>query len=107
MRRKPQAVDQSKLDWPQFLGSACPRDFDVWRFTNWRWFWDYGGGTLTDLFSPWVDSVHWIMGDSVPSEVRGQGSRFRGAVVGTPETVNPTWIYPKKFRGSYDSRLDT
>jgi len=50
-RRTPPAVDASRLDWNQFLGNACPREFDPWRFTNWRWFWDYGGGTLTDLFS--------------------------------------------------------
>jgi predicted dehydrogenase len=107
MGRKEPKVDQDKLDWPQFLGSACPRDFDVWRFTNWRWFWDYGGGTLTDLFSHWVDSVHWIMGDSVPSEVRGQGSRFQVDWFETPDTVNAAWIYPKKFQVSYDSTMVT
>jgi len=107
MGHKPPKVDQAKLDWPQFLGSACPRDFDVWRFTNWRWFWDYGGGTLTDLFSHWVDSVHWIMGDSVPSEVRGQGSRFQVDWFEAPDTVNVAWIYPKKFQVSYDSTMVT
>ena len=107
MGRKPPTVDRAKLDWPQFLGTACPRDFDVWRFTNWRWFWDYGGGTLTDLFSHWVDSVHWIMGDSVPSEVRGQGSRFQVDWFEAPDTVNVAWIYPKKFQVSYDSTMVT
>jgi predicted dehydrogenase len=107
MGHKAPKVDQAKLDWPQFLGSACPRDFDVWRFTNWRWFWDYGGGTLTDLFSHWVDSVHWIMGDSVPSEVRGQGSRFQVDWFEAPDTVNVAWIYPKKFQVSYDSTMVT
>ena len=94
MNRKPPQVDQTKLDWAQFLGSACPRDYDLWRFTNWRWFWDYGGGTLTDLFSHWVDSVHWIMGDSVPSEVRGQGSKFLVDWFEAPDTVNVAWLYP-------------
>ncbi|HXB71284.1 MAG TPA: family 16 glycoside hydrolase [Candidatus Acidoferrales bacterium] len=107
MGRKPPAVDQSKLDWPQFLGSACPREFDVWRFTNWRWFWDYGNGTLTDLFSHWVDSVHWIMGDSVPSEVRGQGSKFAVDWFEAPDTVNVSWLYPKKFQVSYVSTMVT
>jgi len=107
MGHKAPKVDQAKLDWPQFLGSACPRDFDVWRFTNWRWFWDYGGGTLTDLFSHWVDSVHWIMGDSLPSEVRGQGSRFQVDWFEAPDTVNVAWIYPKKFQVSYVSTMVT
>jgi predicted dehydrogenase len=107
MGHKAPKVDQAKLDWPQFLGSACPRDFDVWRFTNWRWFWDYGGGTLTDLFSHWVDSVQWIMSDSVPSEVRGQGSRFQVDWFEAPDTVNAAWTYPKKFQVSYVSTMVT
>jgi predicted dehydrogenase len=105
-RPKPQ-VDVSKLEWAQFLGNACPREFDVWRYTNWRWFWDYGGGTLTDLFSHWVDTVHWVMDDSVPLEVRGQGSKFDVDWYETPDTVNASWLYPKKFQVTYASTMVT
>jgi hypothetical protein len=52
----------SKLDWERFLGSAPPRPFDRDQYSNWRWYWDYGGGAMTDLFVHWVDVVHWFTG---------------------------------------------
>lgn len=90
------------------MGNACPREFDAWRYTDWRWFWDYGGGTLTDLFSHWIDSVHWVMDDSVPVEVRGQGSKFNVDWFETPDTVaSLALLYPKKFQVSYVSTMVT
>ncbi len=100
-------VDASQLNWQQFLGNACPREFEAWRYTDWRWFWDYGGGTLTDLFSHWIDTVHWVMDDSVPVEVRGQGSKFVIDWFETPDTVNLSLLYPKKFQVSYVSTMVT
>ncbi len=104
--RQPQ-IDAARLDWEQFLGSACPRPFDAWRYSNWRWFWDYGGGTLTDLYSHWIDAIHWIMGASVPLEVRGQGSKFQVEWYEAPDTVSVESIYPKKFQVSYTSTMVT
>jgi predicted dehydrogenase len=100
-------IDVSKLEWKQFLGNACPREFEARRYTDWRWFWDYGGGTLTDLFSHWIDSVHWVMDDSVPVEVRGQGSKFNVDWFETPDTVSLALLYPKKFQVSYVSTMVT
>lgn len=107
MNHEEPRIDVSQLEWDQFLGNACPREFDPWRYSNWRWFWDYGNGTLTDLFSHWVDAVHWIMDDSVPLEVRGQGSRFLIPWYECPDTVSVELIYPKKFQVSYVSTMIT
>ena len=104
--RQTPKVDASRIDWAQFLGSACPREFDVWRYTNWRWFWDYGGGTLTDLFSHWIESVHWVMEDNQPLEARGQGSKFHVDWFETPDTVSVSWLY-KAFQVSYVSTMVT
>ena len=61
VRRGPQNVDQNKLDWPAFLGNAPKQAFDDYRFRNWRWFWDFGNGILTDLMVHWIDVAHWIL----------------------------------------------
>lgn len=106
-RQPPQQVDTSQLDWQQFLGNACPRDFDLWRYTNWRWFWDYGGGTLTDLYSHWIESVQWIMDDHIPSEVRGQGANLQVPWFEAPDTVSLASLYPKGFQVSYLSTMIT
>ena len=106
--RQTPRVEAARLDWPRFLGSACPRDFDPVRKATWRWFWDYGGGTLTDLFSHWIDSVHWIMGESVPLEVRAHGEKLYLEHLEAPDTVNASWFYPKnKFLVSYVSTMVT
>jgi len=64
---KPPSFDVSKLDWKRFLCSATGRPFDADQFGNWRWYWDFGGGAMTDLFVDWVDVAHWIMGADMPS----------------------------------------
>ena len=63
-------IDPSHIDWPAWLGSAPRRPFDQLRYRQWRWFWDYGGGTLTDLFFHWIDTVQWIMDDSEPTKAQ-------------------------------------
>ena len=49
MGRTP-SFDMAKLDWKRFLGTAADRAFDADQFGNWRWYWDFGGGAMTDLF---------------------------------------------------------
>ena len=48
------------LDWKTFLGNAPEQPFDEYRFRNWRWFWDFGGGILTDLMVHWMDVANWF-----------------------------------------------
>src|SRR6516165_5359455 len=55
VRKVPLNIDPKKVDWKAFLGSAPAQDFDEYRFRNWRWFWDFGGGILTDLMVHWID----------------------------------------------------
>ena len=45
-------IDPSTVDWKAWLGSARPQPFDPYRFREWRWFWDFGGGVLADLDGP-------------------------------------------------------
>jgi predicted dehydrogenase len=54
-RKVPLNIDPRKVDWKAFLGTAPAQPFDEYRFRNWRWFWDFGGGILTDLMVHWID----------------------------------------------------
>ena len=55
------------LDWDFWLGPAPKRDFNTNRFLfNWRYFWDTGGGILTDFCCHIVDLVHWAMEVDAP-----------------------------------------
>jgi predicted dehydrogenase len=60
-------------DWKRLSGLCRRPPFDPDQFGNWRWYWDFGGGAMTDLFVHWVDVAHWIMIDDTPTRApRGQ-----------------------------------
>jgi predicted dehydrogenase len=98
----PPPVEAEKLDWRQWLGSAPPRAFDPWRLRRWRVYWDYGGGSLTDLYSHWVDSIHWFLGDSVPLTAHATGGRYVLKQFECPDTVSASFRYPKGFTVAYE-----
>ena len=57
----PKPIDEQSLDWKMWLGSAPDQPFSLDKFDQWRWYWNFGGGALTDLFTHWIDVVHWAM----------------------------------------------
>jgi len=106
-RTAPPAIRAEEVDWDQFLGNAPPRPFDPWRYVQWRFYWDYGGGTVTDLFSHWIDVVHWILDDPVPAEAAGLGRRLYIKHWECPDTVSASLTYPKGHVVSYTSSMMT
>jgi predicted dehydrogenase len=89
--------EASAIDWKAFLGSAPDQPFDPQRRANWRWFWDFGGGHLTDLFSHWVDVIHWYTGESAPDAIAALGTRDVFPEYECPDTITATYQYPKGF----------
>jgi predicted dehydrogenase len=87
-------VDAQKLDWKRFLGSAPEQPFDPLRFTKWRWFWDFGGGHLTDLYSHWCDVIQWYMGQDSPQMAQTIGGRNALPMFECPDTINAAYEYP-------------
>src|SRR4029077_4627408 len=70
-------IDPSAIDWKAFLGSARQQPFDEYRFRNWRWFWDFGGGILTDLMVHHIDIAHWFLGLDHPQTATTIGDTFK------------------------------
>jgi predicted dehydrogenase len=87
-------VDAQKLDWKRFLGSAPEQPFDPLRFTEWRWFWDFGGGHLTDLYSHYGDVIQWYMGQDSPKMAQAMGGRNALPAFECPDTINAAYEYP-------------
>ena len=84
-------------DYDFWLGPAPERPFNPNRFTfNWRWFWDYGGGLLTDFCCHIVDLVHWAMDVDAPQTIAASGGRFALDDNGeTPDTLEVAYEYEK------------
>ncbi|MBI1896185.1 MAG: Gfo/Idh/MocA family oxidoreductase [Acidobacteria bacterium] len=89
------AIDPRTVDWQRFLGSARPQPFDSYRFRNWRWFWDFGGGTLTDLMTHHIDIVNWYLELQYPAETVALGSNYAtNGLWETPDTMQTLLSYP-------------
>jgi len=103
-------VSMDKLDWKAWLGSAADRPFQPERFYQWRHFWDYGGGCITDLMTHWIDVVHWYMDVDAPSSAIATGRNYNLKLWEAPDTVNATLEFPKPFLaaylGTYVSKVD-
>lgn len=103
-------VAEAGMDWKSFLGSAPDQPFDALRCINWRWFWDFGGGHLTDLFSHWVDVVHWYIGELSPTSADATGTRNVFPEFECPDTITAIYEYPGAFNvvhsGSIGSSIE-
>src|SRR5437870_10899681 len=84
------------LDWDFWLGPAPKRPFNPNRFLfNFRWFWDYAGGVLSDMGCHIVDLVHWSMQVNAPLTVTSSGSRLAlDDNADTPDTQDVIYEYP-------------
>jgi predicted dehydrogenase len=98
-------VDTGKLNWKAFLGSAPDQPYDHLRFARWRWFWDFGGGHLTDLFSHLLDVVHWYTGQNSPRAVMAMGGRNALPKFECPDTIDAAYEYPGGFNVVYTGTL--
>jgi len=79
-----------------YLGPAPKVPFNKNRFVNtYRWFWDYGGGLVTDFGIHRFDSMHQLMGADSPITISASGGRY-GLTDGaeTPDVVQVTYQYP-------------
>ena len=88
-------VSMDKLDWKRWLGPAPDRPFQPERFYQWRHFWDYGGGCITDLMTHWIDVVHWYMDVEAPLSAAATGRNYNLKLWEAPDTVNATLEFPR------------
>jgi predicted dehydrogenase len=100
-------IDAKTVDWKRFLGNAKEQPFNEYRFRNWRWFWDFGGGIFTDLMVHFIDVAHWYLGLDHPEVAASVGDHFMApGVWETPDTVQTLLKYPKQelqvyFEGTF------
>jgi predicted dehydrogenase len=67
----------NKLDWELWLGPAPFVPFEEFRcIYNYRWFWDYSGGQMTNWGSHNLDIARWAIGAKGPIAVSSFGGRY-------------------------------
>jgi predicted dehydrogenase len=102
-------LDKAKLDWKRWLGTAPDQPFKPARFYQWRHFWDFGGGGITDLMTHWIDVVHWYMNVEAPLSAEATGHNYNIKLWEAPDTTSVTLEFPNfmaAYLGTYVSKVD-
>jgi predicted dehydrogenase len=103
------ATDVQALDWKLWLGSAPDQQFSEEKFNHWRWFWNFGGGAMTDLFTHWIDVVHWAMKTDQPSAAQMLADKYVFDQWDCPDTIQASFRYPGfdvVYEGMMSSSID-
>lgn len=75
--KPPDAPVPEGVDYEMWLGPAPKRPFNPNRFHfNFRWFWDYAGGLMTDWGVHLINLALWGMGSEWPKTVVSSGGRY-------------------------------
>src|SRR5580700_2053979 len=90
----PKPIDAQALDWKQWLGGAPDEPFSEEKFYRWRQFWNFGGGSMTDLFTHWIDVVHWAMKSDQPREAQILADKYVFEHWDCPDTIQAALRYP-------------
>jgi predicted dehydrogenase len=99
-------VDQADLDWKKFLGDAPQQPFTLEKFYWWRWYWDFGGGILTDLFTHWIDVIQWYMDQPAPRTATTTGDVYRMKWQ-CPDTLTGAFEYPGDFMVTFTGAINS
>jgi len=102
-------VDTQALDWKQWLGGAPDQPFSEDKFYLWRWFWNFGGGAMTDLFTHWIDVVHWAMKSDQPTNAQILADKYVFEHWDCPDTLQAAMRYPGfdvVYEGAMASSID-
>lgn len=90
----PKPIDVAQLDWKQWLGGAPEQPFTLDKFFRWRWYWNFGGGAMTDLFAHWIDVAQWAMKADEPSMAFMLGDKYVYKEWDCPDTIQAAFRYP-------------
>jgi predicted dehydrogenase len=92
----PDSEPPATVDYDMWLGPAPKRPFNANRFHfNFRWYYDYSGGLMTDWGAHMIDIANWGMGVKAPKSATSVGGKFGfpNDAEETPDTQQALWEY--------------
>ncbi len=115
--KKLNSKPSAKFDLDVWLGPTDTAFFEVennksgWNFAwphfHWRWWWEFGGGTLADLGCHYIDLPYWALGLTSPTSVRAEGKKTYTGDNTTPDVMRVEMTFPKtKDRGPVELSWD-
>jgi len=93
---QPDSAPPAGVNYDMWLGPAPKRPFNPNRFHfNFRWFWDYAGGLMTDWGVHEIDIALYAMNATAPKSVVASGGKFAypDDASETPDTLQAVFEY--------------
>ena len=93
---KPDGAPPPGVDYDMWLGPAMKRPFNPNRFHfNFRWYWDYAGGLMTDWGVHMIDYALLGSNASVPKSIMASGGKFAypDDAEETPDTLTTVYEF--------------
>jgi predicted dehydrogenase len=91
----PDSPPPTNFEWDQWLGPAPKVPYNKNRtFYNFRWFYDYSGGQITNFGVHYLDMIRWCIGKDSPKAVVAMGGKW--AVKDNreiPDTAEVMWDF--------------
>jgi predicted dehydrogenase len=91
----PEGPPPSEAEWDAWLGPAPKVPYNRNRmYYNFRWFYGYSGGQVTNFGVHYVDMLRWCLGKDAPKAVTVMGGKY--ALEDNreiPDTLQATWDY--------------
>jgi predicted dehydrogenase len=114
----PDSEAPATLDWDLWLGPAPQRPYNSNRFgydieqpaeprwfSNFRWFWDYAGGMMTDWGIHLLDIAQGALNEEQPKYISATGGKwYLQDNRETPDTLKVTYEYPSGWIATYENR---
>ena len=92
----PDSAPPAEVDYDRWLGPAPKRPFNESRFHfNFRWFWDYAGGLMTDWGVHEIDIALYAMNATAPKSIVASGGKlaYPDDPAETPDTLQAVFEY--------------
>ncbi|RCH53673.1 gfo/Idh/MocA family oxidoreductase [Mucilaginibacter hurinus] len=98
--KQPDIPTPPGVNYDMWLGPAAKRPFNINRFHfNFRWFWDFGGGLMTDWGVHMIDFALIAMKAGSPKSITSTGGKFAfpDDAQQTPDTMTTVYEYDDFF----------
>jgi predicted dehydrogenase len=104
VRPIPADCNAQNVDWKTFLNGRTARAFDAQKFINWRLYWEFSGGNVTENMVHQIGYIIGVLDLGIPTAAYMSGGVFAekdGREV--PDTIAVTLDYPNDLVVTWQS----
>jgi predicted dehydrogenase len=96
-KRVTQGTPPATVDYDLWIGPAPMRPFHESHFHfNWRYWWDFGGGTLADFGCHYMDLPFWALDLRYPTSVEAKGEKTSSGDNDVPDNMQVDYHFPAR-----------